>query len=61
MDIGKRCLILVPIASMYGVFTYIYYIWLIFMVHVGKYSICGCYGMIIHNFGAYSFQLFEIM
>ena len=31
-----------PIASMYGIFTYI---WLIFMVDVGKYTIHGCYGL----------------
>ena len=27
---------------MYGIFTYI---WLIFMVNVGKYTIHGCYGL----------------
>ena len=31
-----------PIGSMYGIFTYI---WLIFMVNVGKYSIHGSYGL----------------
>ena len=31
-----------PIGSMYGIFTYI---WLIFMVNVGKYTIHGWYGM----------------
>ena len=30
-----------PIGSMYGIFTYI---WLIFMVNVGKYTIHGSYG-----------------
>ena len=30
-----------PIPSMYGIFTYI---WLIFMVNVGKYTIHGWYG-----------------
>ena len=30
-----------PIPSMYGIFTYI---WLIYMVHVGKYTIHGCCG-----------------
>ena len=30
-----------PIGSMYGIFTYI---WLIFMVNVGKYAIHGSYG-----------------
>ena len=30
-----------PIASMYGVFAYI---WLIFMVNVGNYTIHGSYG-----------------
>ena len=33
---------LLPIRSMYGVFTYI---WLIFMVNVGKYTIHGSYGL----------------
>ena len=33
---------LVPIGSMYGIFTYI---WLIFMVNVGKYTIHGWYGV----------------
>ena len=32
-----------PIPSMYGIFTYI---WLIFMVNVGKYSIHGWYGLL---------------
>ena len=30
-----------PIPSMYGIFTYI---WLNFMVNVGKYTVHGCYG-----------------
>ena len=30
-----------PIGSMYGIFTYI---WLIFMVNVGEYAIHGSYG-----------------
>ena len=30
-----------PIPSMYAIFTYI---WLIFMINVGKYTIHGCYG-----------------
>ena len=30
-----------PIPSMYGIFIYI---WLIYMVNVGKYTIHGCYG-----------------
>ena len=33
---------LVPIGSMYGIFTYI---WLIFMVNHGKYTIHGSYGV----------------
>ena len=33
--------LLSPIGSMYGIFTYI---WLIFMVNVGKYTIHGCNG-----------------
>ena len=37
----KRYAIVYPIPSMYGIFTYI---WLIFMVDVGKYTIHGCYG-----------------
>ena len=36
-----RCPFLDPIQSMYGIFTYI---WLIFMVNVGKYTIHGWYG-----------------
>ena len=32
------CLFIYPIGSMYGIFTYI---WLIFMVNVGKYTIHG--------------------
>ena len=32
----------IPIQSMYGLFTYI---WLIFMVNGGKYTIHGCYGI----------------
>ena len=32
----------IPIPSMYGIFTYI---WLIFMVNVGKYTIHGSYGI----------------
>ncbi len=31
-----------PIGSMYGIFSYI---WLIFMVNVGKYTIHGSYGL----------------
>ena len=33
--------ITLPIASMYGIFTYI---WLISMVNVGRYTIHGSYG-----------------
>ena len=33
----------IPIGSMYGIFTYI---WLIFMVNVGKYTIHGSYGIL---------------
>ena len=33
---------------MYGIFTYI---WLIFMVHVGKYTIHGSYGLYYQFFG----------
>ena len=35
-----------PILSMYGVFTYI---WLIFMVNVGKYTMHGWYGIYIYS------------
>ena len=40
---GRKSGIFNPIASMHGIFTYI---WLIFMVNlnVGKYTIHGCYG-----------------
>ena len=37
----KGKIIHIPIGSMYGIFPYI---WLIFMVNVGKYTIHGCYG-----------------
>ena len=36
----------IPIGSMYGIFTYI---WLIFMVNVGKYTIHGSYGILSSN------------
>ena len=39
-----KCLAIIPIPSMYGIFTYI---WWIFMVNVGKYIIHGCYGICI--------------
>ena len=42
----KRPLFLVPIGSMYGIFGYI---WLIFMVNVGKYTIHGSYGVWVYN------------
>ena len=38
-------LVIHPRCSMYGIFTYI---WLIFEVNVGKYSIHGAYGHNIH-------------
>ena len=34
----------IPIPSMYGIFTYI---WLMFMVNVGKYNIHGWYGICV--------------
>ena len=37
----------IPIASIYGIFTYI---WLIFMANVGKYTIHGSYGILFHTF-----------
>ena len=37
----RSCFFLFPIPSMYDIFTYI---WLIFMVNVGKYPIHGSYG-----------------
>ena len=40
----KGVLMKYPIGSMYGIFTYI---WLILMVHVGKYTIHGSYGYIL--------------
>lgn len=41
----------IPIPSMCGMFIYIY-IWLKFMVNVGKYTVHGCYGFgIILGFG----------
>ena len=41
---------------MYDIFTYIIYIWLTFMVHVGKYTIHGSYGTCLHGWG---FALYE--
>ena len=38
---GWKWLEIIPIPSMHGIFTYI---WLIFMVNVGKYTIHGSYG-----------------
>ena len=35
-----------PICSMYGIFTIIYLLWVIFRVNVGKYSIHGAYGKV---------------
>ena len=40
---GKKQLLL-PVGSMYGIFTYI---WLIFMVNAGTYAIHGWYGLYI--------------
>ena len=37
----NMCFFVFPIGSMYGIYTYI---WLIFMVNVGKYTIHGSYG-----------------
>ena len=45
--LGMKCYVMLcgyyyyPIGSMYGIFTYI---WLIFMVNVSKYTIHGWYG-----------------
>ena len=36
----------IPIGSMYGIYTYI---WLIFMVNVAKYTIHGWYGIVNHH------------
>ena len=44
--LNETYLVHIPIGSMYGIFTYI---WLIFMVNVGKYTIHGCYGFIIYT------------
>ena len=44
---GVLCLLFsVPIGSMYGIFTYI---WLIFMVNVDIYTIHGWYGVLVRN------------
>ena len=39
---GEKPTISIPIGSMYGIFTYI---WVIYGVNVGKYSIHGAYGI----------------
>ena len=41
LTLGGTCFYLYPIGSMYGIFPYI---WLIFMVNVSKYAIHGSYG-----------------
>ena len=33
-----------PIQSMYGISSIFAYIWLIFMVNIGRYTRHGCYG-----------------
>ena len=40
----NNCGQFIPIGSMYGIFTYI---WVIFVVNVGKYFIHGSYGIVI--------------
>ena len=40
-SLENMCFFVVPIGSMYGIHPYI---WLIFMVNVGKYTIHGSYG-----------------
>ena len=42
-DISLQIPMTLPIPSMYGIFTYI---WWIFMVNAGKYTIHGCYGLV---------------
>ena len=37
---------LLPICSMYGIFTYI---WVIYGANVGKYSIHGAYGLVLNQ------------
>ena len=44
--IVDRLIGFLPIQSMYRIFAYI---WLIFMVNVGKYTIHGCYGLGLHT------------
>ena len=44
--IVDRLIGFLPIQSMYGIFAYI---WLMFMVNVGKYTIHGCYGLGLHT------------
>ena len=39
---GRGLALTIPIGSMYGIFTYI---WVIYGVNVGKYSIHGSYGI----------------
>ena len=44
-----------PISSTYGVYLPIRYIWLIFMVNVGKYTIHGWYAWYIHDVRSMAF------
>ena len=41
-EVNEKKVQVIPIGSMYGIFTYI---WLIFMVNVGIYTIHGRYGI----------------
>ena len=45
---GEMVDLILPIPSMHGIFTYI---WFIFMVNVGKYTIHGSYGLVFLSFG----------
>ena len=48
--------IIIPIGSMYGIFTYI---WVIYGVNAGKYSIHGSYGIIIYIYITYTWFPFN--
>ena len=47
------CWMTYPIGSMYGIVTYI---WLMFIVNEGKYTVHGWYGYIQRRFFAVSFR-----
>ena len=53
----NKCLANTPIGSMYGIFTYI---WLIFMVNVGECAIYGSYGIEYRSRSSFCSTVFDV-